>query len=87
MDARPPNPRVAFYLFMMRKEQLPFLHAMEDILMIHVFDASGETHGRSAEGFKWALDCPGVIDTTKILTLSGLSKLQGEDARACQQLR
>lgn len=87
MDARPPEPKVAFYLFMMRKELLPFLHSTEDILMIHVFDALGEAHGRSAEGFKWALECPGAIDTTKVLTLSGLSKLQGEEVHACQQLR
>ncbi|KAJ9602321.1 hypothetical protein H2200_013176 [Cladophialophora chaetospira] len=75
-DARPPNPKVAFYLFTMRKEQLAFMDAKEDMLMIQAFDAHGEKHGRSADGFKWALDCPGAIDTTEISSLSGLAKLQ-----------
>lgn len=77
MDSRPPNPKVAFYLFMMRKEQLAFLHAKEDMLMIQAFDALGEIHGRSADGFRWAFECPGAIDTTKVSSLSGLAKLQG----------
>ena len=77
MDARPLNPKVAFYLFVMRKEQLAFMGAKEDMLMVHAFDALGEEHGRSREGFRWALDCAGAIDTTKILSLSGLAKLQG----------
>ena len=80
MDSRPANPKVAFYLFMMRKEQLVFMGAEEDMLMIHVFDALGEVHGRSDDGFRWALDCAGAIDTTKILSLSAMAKLQGESA-------
>ncbi|ETI28914.1 hypothetical protein G647_01366 [Cladophialophora carrionii CBS 160.54] len=76
MDSRPPNPKVAFYLFMMRKEQLAFIRAEEDMLMIQAFDALGAAHGRSPGGFKWALDCPGAVDKTKTLSLSELAKLQ-----------
>jgi len=34
-----------------------------------IFDANGEEHGRSENGFKWAFDIPGAIDTTKVMTL------------------
>ncbi|KIX93842.1 uncharacterized protein Z520_10467 [Fonsecaea multimorphosa CBS 102226] len=82
MDARPPNPKVAFCLFVMRKEQLIHMGAKEDMLMILAFDALGETHGRSDAGFKWALDCPGAVDTTKIIGLSGMAKLQENVGKA-----
>jgi hypothetical protein len=62
---------------MMRKEQLAFMGTKEDMLMIQAFDALGAAHGRCSDGFKWALDCPGAIDSTKILSLSELAKLQG----------
>ncbi|OQV09007.1 FAD binding domain-containing protein isoform 1 [Cladophialophora immunda] len=77
MDAKPPNPKVALGLFVMRKEQLIHIGAKEDMLMILAFDALGETHGRGDDGFGWALDCPGAVDTTKIIDLSGMAKLQG----------
>ncbi|EXJ75968.1 uncharacterized protein A1O5_00476 [Cladophialophora psammophila CBS 110553] len=82
MVARPPNPKVAFYLFMMRKEQLTHMGPKEDMLMVHAFDALGETHGRSGDGFKWALDCPGAVDTTRVVSLSGMAKLQDNVGKA-----
>ncbi|OAP62157.1 hypothetical protein AYL99_04360 [Fonsecaea erecta] len=82
MDARPPNPKVALCLFVMRKEQLAHMGAQEDMLMVLVFDALGETHGRSDDGFRWALDCPGAVDTTKIIGLSGMAKLQENVGKA-----
>ena len=63
---------------MMRKEQLAFMGANEDMLIIQAFDALGELHGRGTDGFKWALECPGATDTTTISSLSGLAKLQGK---------
>ncbi|KIW30139.1 uncharacterized protein PV07_05908 [Cladophialophora immunda] len=82
MDARPPNPKVALGLFVMRKEQLIHIGAKEDMLMILAFDALGETHGRGDDGFGWALDCPGAVDTTKIIDLSGMAKLQENVGKA-----
>jgi hypothetical protein len=80
MTSRAPNPKIGFYLFMMRKERLAFIGAKEDMLMVQAFDALGKVHGRSAEGFKWALDCPGAIDATKVMSLSTLAHLQGKSA-------
>lgn len=31
-------------------------------LSVMVFDSNGEAHGRSTEGFKWALDIEGAVD-------------------------
>jgi FAD/FMN-containing dehydrogenase len=43
-----------------------------------VYDAHGEEHGRSKEGFKWALDIPGAIDTTKALSYREVNQLNGK---------
>jgi hypothetical protein len=37
-------------------------------LAICPYDANGEEHGRSEEGFKWALDIPGAVDMTKAMS-------------------
>ena len=39
--------------------------------------AHGEEHGRT-EAFKWALDIPGAIDTTKAMTYRQVNMLSGE---------
>ncbi|KIW96534.1 uncharacterized protein Z519_01925, partial [Cladophialophora bantiana CBS 173.52] len=36
-------------------------------LAIFAYDANGPEHGRSKDGFKWALDIPGAVDLTKTL--------------------
>jgi hypothetical protein len=66
------------FLYCLRKELLTGLGATGDMLVVHVYDALGEKHGRSEEGFKWALDIEGAIDMTKELTLKEVSNLQGE---------
>lgn len=52
--------------------------AAEFKLCVFVFDAHGEEHGRSAEGFQWALDVPGAVDMTTVTNLRGVNDLQGE---------
>ncbi|EXJ64963.1 hypothetical protein A1O7_01302 [Cladophialophora yegresii CBS 114405] len=74
-DSRPPRPKVAFYLFMRRKEPHP-LGAKDDILMIQAFDALAAAQCRNPHGFRWTLDCPRASDSTKILGLSELAKLR-----------
>ncbi|KAL0262016.1 hypothetical protein SLS55_003451 [Diplodia seriata] len=45
---------------------------------IFLFDARGEEHGRSQQGFKWAFDIPGAVDKTTVATsLKVVNELQG----------
>ncbi|KAJ9601879.1 hypothetical protein H2200_013628 [Cladophialophora chaetospira] len=37
-------------------------------LAIFAYDANGPEHGRSKDGFKWALEIPGAVDLTKTST-------------------
>ena len=48
------------------------------MLVVHAFDAHGEEHGRSDEGFGWALKLKGAVDGTKSMNLKGVADLQGE---------
>ncbi|KAJ9635178.1 hypothetical protein H2199_008664 [Coniosporium tulheliwenetii] len=45
-------------------------------IFLMVYDANGEAHGRSEEGFKWALDIPGAVDMTSAMTLREVHDLQ-----------
>ncbi|KAF2095483.1 FAD-binding domain-containing protein [Rhizodiscina lignyota] len=76
--ARMDEQKVAMYFYCMKKELLEMMGADQDMFVIHAFDANGEEHGRSEEGFKWALDLPGAIDQTKMMSLKGVSELQGK---------
>ncbi|KAK5050822.1 hypothetical protein LTR84_003381 [Exophiala bonariae] len=38
-------------------------------MAIFAYDARGEGHGRSEDGFKWALDIPGAVDMTHAVNL------------------
>lgn len=64
------------FLYVVKGRLLESIGTDEDMLVIHVFDANGEEHGRA--NFRWALDIPGAIDQTKITTLAGVANLQGE---------
>jgi hypothetical protein len=79
MDKRKRDPKVAMFLYVMRKELLKFIGADDDMLVVHAYDALGEEHGRSEAGFKWALDLPGAVDSTKVMNLRGVAKLQGNE--------
>ena len=54
----------------------------EDMVVIHAFDAHGEEHGRSADGFGWALGLKGAVDETKLMNLRGVADLQGEESES-----
>ncbi|KAK5230537.1 hypothetical protein LTR47_007391 [Exophiala xenobiotica] len=43
-------------------------------LVIFVYDARGEEHGRSEDGFKWALDIKGAMDMTTSMNLRGVNQ-------------
>ena len=46
-------------------------------IMVMVYDANGETHGRSADGFGWALEIPGAVDNTRAMTFREANQQQG----------
>ncbi|KAJ9602207.1 hypothetical protein H2200_013327 [Cladophialophora chaetospira] len=45
-------------------------------IMVVVYDANGEAHGRSDEGFGWALKIKGVVDNTRIMTSTEANQQQ-----------
>ncbi|KIW68559.1 hypothetical protein PV04_04497 [Phialophora macrospora] len=47
-------------------------------IMIVVYDANGEAHGRSADGFGWALNIPDIVDNTRTMTYVEANQQQGK---------
>ncbi|KAL2823245.1 hypothetical protein BDW59DRAFT_180716 [Aspergillus cavernicola] len=74
LDSQPADPKITMLIYVVKKRVLESLGAEPDMLLIHVFDAHGETHGR--ETFRWALDIPGAVDRTKVTSLMGVVGLQ-----------
>jgi FAD binding domain len=73
------DPKISMFLYVMRKELLHLIGVDpgQDVLVIHLFDANGEAHGR--ETFKWALDIEGAIDQTRgNMTLKDVADMQGK---------
>ncbi|EXJ74750.1 uncharacterized protein A1O5_01445 [Cladophialophora psammophila CBS 110553] len=70
-------PQVSMDLYVVRKEQAAHMGATEDLFILQAFDSLGEEHGRSEEGFKWALAIPGAVDMTKVTNLRGVSQMHG----------
>lgn len=66
------------FLYVLKKGLLDFLGVGQDMLVVHAFDAHGEEHGRSEEGFGWALALKGAVDQTKVMNLRRVAALQGE---------
>ncbi|KAH8804465.1 FAD binding domain-containing protein [Xylogone sp. PMI_703] len=44
-------------------------------ISLWIYDAHGEQHARSAEGFRWAFEIPGASDKTMRLTFTEVNKL------------
>ena len=70
--------KMAMFLYVLKKELLHSIGVEQDMLVVHAFDAHGEEHGRSDEGFAWALGLEGAVDGTKPMNLKGVADLQGE---------
>jgi hypothetical protein len=83
MNARQTVPQVSLDLAVLRKEAMAHIGATEDLLVVQAFDALGEEHGRSEEGFKWALEIPGAKAMTKVTNLRGVSMMAGTLAHFC----
>lgn len=72
--SKPVDPKITMFLYVVKKRLLEFIGTKLDMLVIHAFDAHGEAHGRAT--FQWALDFPGAVDQTKVMTLAGVADLQ-----------
>lgn len=66
------------FLYVLKKELLDSLGVGQDMLVVHAFDAHGEEHGRSEQGFGWALELKGAVDETKVMNLRGVADMQSE---------
>jgi hypothetical protein len=73
-------PQLSHDLYVVSKAQAAHMGATEDLLIVQAFDALGEEHGRSEDGFKWALDIPGSADMTKVTDLKGVSMMHGKSS-------
>ena len=50
-DKQNTDPKVSLFVYLLKKEYLGFGEADDDMIVLHVFDALGEKHGRSDEAF------------------------------------
>ncbi|KAI9926212.1 hypothetical protein ASPWEDRAFT_53453 [Aspergillus wentii DTO 134E9] len=72
--AQPVDPKVTLFLYVVKGRLLQSIGTDSDMLVLHVFDAHGEEHGRT--NFQWALNIPGAVDQTMITTLAGVANLK-----------
>jgi hypothetical protein len=78
-----PDLKMALHVFMGDVEGRALKGEQPNLtISLLVFDAHGEEHGRSDAGFKWALDIPGAVDTTKSMNLKAVNQLQGKMAES-----
>ncbi|KAI8284453.1 FAD-binding domain-containing protein [Colletotrichum sp. SAR 10_98] len=79
---------ISFFMFI-EKGKFQNMHDVDvedqDALVFHVFDASGEVHGRQT--FKWALDLPGAQDFTKTGTFLETIRMQNASAEEEQNAK
>ncbi|KAJ5163948.1 uncharacterized protein N7500_005778 [Penicillium coprophilum] len=64
------DPKMAMHIFPLDLSQGHYTgDAPKPGIGLQVFDAHGEAHGRGAEGFGWALDIEGAMDSTSSMTI------------------
>jgi hypothetical protein len=75
------DPKMAMHLFCLDLAHAAFSGQQpKPGIMIVVYDANGEAHGRSADGFGWALNIPGIVDNTRTMTYVEANQQQGKQA-------
>ena len=72
------DPKLGMFLYVLKKELLQSIGISQDMLVVHAFDAHGEEHGWSDEGFGWALKLKGAVDGTKAMNLKAVADMQGK---------
>lgn len=75
------DPKVAMHFYCLDLAQGTFTgHGPVPGLAILIYDANGEEHGRSAAGFKWALEIPGATDMTQTLNYRQVNQQAGSQS-------
>ena len=69
------DPKMALHVFILAKQGLHG-DTLEPMLTALPFDAHGQDHGHSSDGFKWLLDIPGAEPRAGPMDLSGVHELQ-----------
>lgn len=69
------NARVAAHVYFLEPRN-PFFPFPAGVGLM-IFDANGEEHGRSENGFKWAFEIEGALDMTKEMTLLEVHHITG----------
>ncbi|KAF2464921.1 cysteine desulfurase [Lindgomyces ingoldianus] len=70
------DPKIAVHFYCLDMTQGAFVGKPSvPGLGLLVYDAHGEEHGRSEQGFKWALDIPGATDTTAAMSYRQVNAL------------
>ncbi|OQE02730.1 hypothetical protein PENVUL_c039G07906 [Penicillium vulpinum] len=70
------DPKMAMHIFPLDLSQGHYVgDTPKPGIGLQVFDAHGEKHGRSAEGFGWALDIEGAIDGTSSMTIRECNRI------------
>ena len=76
MHARPADPKVAMHVLNRGSGLGEPPQGAHPGIAIMMFDANGEEHGRSEEGFAWAFRIPGVVEvSTTETTLRNMNAL------------
>ncbi|KAJ9416827.1 hypothetical protein QL093DRAFT_2103080 [Fusarium oxysporum] len=79
--SKPQHPKLNFLTFVVQQHLL--LAVLEtdqlstftgDVIVLQVYDACGESHGR--EAFRWALEMPGAIDKTRVGDIKSVLDMQ-----------
>lgn len=70
------DPRLAFHAFLLNHKSPLFDSSLHVGLM--VFDARGESHARSREGFKWAFDIDEVVVEGREMSLYEVNQQTGQ---------
>jgi hypothetical protein len=73
------DPKMAMHLFCLDLSHAAFTgQAPQPGIMIVLYDANGEAHGRSDEGFGWALKIGGAVDNTRSMSFREANQSQGQ---------
>jgi FAD/FMN-containing dehydrogenase len=77
--ARCDDPKVAMHLYCLDMSQGTMTSQEPNPgISIFAYDARGEEHGRSADGFKWALEIEGAIDMTHAVNFRQVNESFGQ---------
>lgn len=87
--SKPQHPKLNFLTFVVQQHLLPAVLETDqlsaftgDVIVLQVYDACGENHGR--EAFRWALEMPGAIDKTRVGDIKSVLDMQSKFLLNCK---